>query len=241
MKYICSNCGYVYDEAKEKAFSDLPADWTCPLCDAPKSDFVPEEVTAAAEDAAEGVVMDAFTTDSVETVSTPAITVGASTPKASSSAREADSDLQKLSTGQLAALCSNLALGCEKQYLNEESTLFKQLADYFASITPAVEDATVLSLAEDLKKEVDGYALLHETAKAAGDRGAQRVCVWGEKVSRILSSLVQRYLKDGETMMEGKEVWVCSACGFVYIGEKAPEICPVCKVPSWKFEKIERR
>jgi rubrerythrin len=218
MKYICSICGYVYDEAKEKSsFSDLPADWTCPLCDAPKSDFAPEEVTAI--DVAEGVAVDA---------------VGASAP-------EADSDLQKLSAGQLAALCSNLAQGCEKQYLHEESALFKQLSDYFASITPAVEDATVLSLAEDLKKEVDGYALLNETAKAAGDRGAQRVCVWGEKVSRILSSLVQRYLKEGETMMEGKEVWVCSACGFVYIGEKAHEICPVCKVPSWKFEKIERR
>jgi rubrerythrin len=237
MKYICSICGYVYDEAKEKSsFSDLPADWTCPLCDAPKSDFAPEEVTAI--DVAEGVAVDAVAADSpadsAKPESSPALTVGASAP-------EADSDLQKLSAGQLAALCSNLAQGCEKQYLHEESALFKQLSDYFASITPAVEDATVLSLAEDLKKEVDGYALLNETAKAAGDRGAQRVCVWGEKVSRILSSLVQRYLKEGETMMEGKEVWVCSACGFVYIGEKAHEICPVCKVPSWKFEKIERR
>ncbi len=245
MKYICSICGYVYDEAKEKAFSDLPADWTCPLCDAPKSDFAPEGGVAAAKDAAEGVAVDTVSAvspaDAAKPESAPALTVGASTPKASSSAPEADSDLQKLSAGQLAALCSNLAQGCEKQYLYEESGLFKQLADYFASITPAVEDATVLSLAEDLKKEVDGYALLHETAKAAGDRGAQRVCVWGEKVSRILSSLVQRYLKEGETMMEGKEVWVCSACGFVYTGEKAPEICPVCKVPSWKFEKIERR
>lgn len=243
MKYICSICGYVYDEAKEKAFSDLPADWTCPLCDAPKSDFAPEEGTAVAEDAVEGVAVDTVSAvspaDAARPESSPAPTVGASTPKTSSYAP--DSDCKKLSAGQLAALCSNLAQGCEKQYLHEESALFKQLSDYFASITPAVEDATVLSLAENLQKEVDGYALLHETAKAAGDRGAQRVCVWGEKVSRILSSLVRRYLKDGETMMKGKEVWVCSACGFVYIGEKAPEICPVCKVPSWKFEKIERR
>ncbi|MGI5902217.1 MAG: rubredoxin-like domain-containing protein [Desulfitobacteriia bacterium] len=30
-------------------------------------------------------------------------------------------------------------------------------------------------------------------------------------------------------------------CGFVYIGDKLPEVCPVCKVPNWKFEKVEGR
>lgn len=29
--------------------------------------------------------------------------------------------------------------------------------------------------------------------------------------------------------------------GFVYVGDKAPELCPVCKVPGWKFEKMEGR
>ena len=38
--YICKICGYVYDEAKEGvAFDALPADWTCPICRHPKSDF----------------------------------------------------------------------------------------------------------------------------------------------------------------------------------------------------------
>ena len=34
---------------------------------------------------------------------------------------------------------------------------------------------------------------------------------------------------------------VCTVCGFVYVGDVAPELCPVCKVPSWKFEKVEGR
>lgn len=43
-KYICSVCGYVYDEAVEKVkFSDLPDNWRCPVCGAPKSSF--KEVT----------------------------------------------------------------------------------------------------------------------------------------------------------------------------------------------------
>ena len=38
--YVCTICGYEYDEAKEKVpFDELPSDWTCPLCKHPKSDF----------------------------------------------------------------------------------------------------------------------------------------------------------------------------------------------------------
>ena len=39
-KYRCSLCGYIYDDAKEKVkFEDLPDDWCCPLCGAPKNLF----------------------------------------------------------------------------------------------------------------------------------------------------------------------------------------------------------
>ena len=54
-----------------------------------------------------------------------------------------EADLEKLSAGQLSALCSNLARGCEKQYKQEEADLFKQLADYFTAVVPAVNDASV--------------------------------------------------------------------------------------------------
>ncbi|MGI6278944.1 MAG: rubredoxin [Acutalibacteraceae bacterium] len=44
MKYVCSLCGYVYDEAEEKVpFAELPDDWVCPLCGAGKEEFQPEE------------------------------------------------------------------------------------------------------------------------------------------------------------------------------------------------------
>ncbi len=51
-KYVCKVCGYVYDEAKGDPdnkiaagtkFADLPDDWTCPVCGAPKSDFEKEK------------------------------------------------------------------------------------------------------------------------------------------------------------------------------------------------------
>ena len=46
-KYVCSVCGYVYDEEKEgKAFSELKE---CPVCKQPASKFTRQEETAASE------------------------------------------------------------------------------------------------------------------------------------------------------------------------------------------------
>ena len=40
--YECRVCGYVYDETKQgRKWSDLPDDWVCPGCGAPKSSFEP--------------------------------------------------------------------------------------------------------------------------------------------------------------------------------------------------------
>lgn len=39
-KYKCTICNYIYDNSKEKVkFENLPDDWKCPLCGAPKSAF----------------------------------------------------------------------------------------------------------------------------------------------------------------------------------------------------------
>jgi len=52
MKYICINCGYVYDPAvgdtangvaPGTSFDDLPDDWICPLCYVGKDQFDPME------------------------------------------------------------------------------------------------------------------------------------------------------------------------------------------------------
>jgi len=43
MKYVCSVCGYVYDEEKEGVkFEDLGDDYACPLCGVGKDEFKPE-------------------------------------------------------------------------------------------------------------------------------------------------------------------------------------------------------
>ncbi|OMH41081.1 rubredoxin [Desulfurobacterium indicum] len=51
-KYICSVCGYVYNPEKgdpsngvssNTPFEELPDNWVCPVCGAPKNAFVPED------------------------------------------------------------------------------------------------------------------------------------------------------------------------------------------------------
>ncbi|MDO5329623.1 MAG: rubredoxin [Coriobacteriia bacterium] len=38
--YKCNLCGWVYNEEEQgQKFEDLPEDWTCPMCGAPKSEF----------------------------------------------------------------------------------------------------------------------------------------------------------------------------------------------------------
>ena len=50
-KYVCNVCGYVYDPAEGDpdngvaagtAWEDVPEEWVCPLCSAPKEDFSEE-------------------------------------------------------------------------------------------------------------------------------------------------------------------------------------------------------
>ena len=213
MRYVCSICGYVYDEAKQgKPFAALPETWTCPLCGAAKSAFAPE---AAAKSAAPA-----------PTVAPPALVHG---------------DMQKLSPGALSILCSNLARGCEKQYKEEEAALFREIAAWFAAAAPAAEETGVDALASRIGEDLAAYPALNAAAVQAGDRGTQRICVWGEKVTAILKTLVERYRREGEAMLRDTDIWVCSVCGFAYVGKEPPRLCPVCKVPAWKFEKIEGR
>ena len=217
--YICTVCGYIYDEAAGipgagiapgTLWDALPADWVCPLCGASKQEFREQEekTTAAPVQQAE---------------------------------LEAE-DLKELSPALLSAVLSNLARGCEKQYLARESALLTELSAYFAGQAAPMEELSAEALLKELDKDLGmGYPSAARTAGAAADRGALRALTWNEKVSRMLSSLLRRYAQEGEAAFAGKKVFVCTVCGFIYVGDAAPELCPVCKVPSWKFKEIEGR
>lgn len=218
-QYVCTICGFVYDEAvgipssgiaPGTKWEDLPKDWVCPLCGASKSDF--KLKTSAQEKAEDAAPIQEF-----------------------------HGDLRKLSTGELSALFSNLARGCDKQHLGEEASLFTTLADYFKQRTPSTNTATIDQLMHLITQDMDAFDAANAAAKADGDRGAQRALVWSEKVTRMTNSILSRYSQEGDAFLENANIYVCESCGFIYVGDAPPALCPVCKVPNWKLQKIERR
>lgn len=223
MKYVCTICGYVYDEVKERTpFAGLPDFWTCPVCGAGKSAFALKDRDGTGKEEK---------------------TVGRFEKRMErEDAASDDGDMKELSPGVLSAICSNLARGCEKQYKEREAELYRQIADYFASITPDEEEADREMLSGLIQNDLkEGYPALRFAGETESDRGTLRICTWGEKVTNILNSLLQRYEREGESFLKNTQIWVCTVCGFVYVGDQAPELCPVCKVPAWKFDKVERR
>jgi rubredoxin len=230
-KYKCSICGYIYDESigiPEKGimsgtkWEDLPDNFICPLCTAPKSVFLLMEAT------------------------TPSAQVSSSGSSDNIQAHEFDShrlenDIE-LSAGEISAICSSLAKGCEKQRLNSEMEAFYKIADYFKSKSSIENNKTLKDLSKMLEDDLSkGYTVANEAAKNKTDRGAMRSLVWSEKVSVMGKALLDRYAKEGDAMLENTKIFVCDICGFIILGDSPPDICPVCKVAKHKIFQVERR
>ena len=148
-------------------------------------------------------------------------------------------DMRPLSAIELSAICSNLAKGCVKQYLPEQAEAFTRLAQWFKQKAETVADPSFEKLLQRIDQDLESdFPSANAVCGEERDRGAMRSLVWSEKVTRILRSLLARYEKEGDAMLENSGVWVCTICGFVYVGDALPEVCPVCKVPNRKFEKI---
>lgn len=147
---------------------------------------------------------------------------------------------RELSPMEMSVICSNLARGCEKQYLEDERKKFEELAAFFRSKAgDAPKNGDLKKILALTEKDLDeNYPYANAVAQKNADRGAMRSLVWSEKVTRMMNSVLKRYEKEGDKMLENTGVYICTVCGFLYVGDEAPQLCPVCKVPSWKFDKV---
>jgi rubrerythrin len=108
----------------------------------------------------------------------------------------------------------------------------------------------VKSTEENLKAAIGGEHYEVETmypdfltdAKDEEHRGAMRSFGWAWEVEKIHEQLYTQALKDletGEDGLEGKNIWVCSACGHTHVGDEPPEKCPVCGALKKGYMMIE--
>ncbi len=83
-----------------------------------------------------------------------------------------------------------------------------------------------------------------EFAQTAKEEGFTELAYLFDAVAKIEKEHEERYLTllknvEDKTVFEKKEdkIWICRNCGHVYIGTKAPEVCPVCKHPQSFMEQ----
>jgi len=140
----------------------------------------------------------------------------------------------------LSVLFSNLSKACTKQLRLEEAELFNKLSLYFENKMSTLKENVISDIGALIKADLDlKYGNAMNVAKMEKDRGALRALTWGEKATRIQNSVLTRYEKQKDELLKNKNVFVCEICGYIHIGDEAPDICPICKVPKFKFSKIE--
>ena len=87
----------------------------------------------------------------------------------------------------------------------------------------------------------DMYKTMAEEAKA---EGFDELAAKFELVAEVEASHEKRYNKILATFEAGNTFkgdaplgWKCNNCGYIYEGEEAPEVCPVCAHPRAYFER----
>ena len=85
----------------------------------------------------------------------------------------------------------------------------------------------------------DMYA---QMAIDAREEGFDHIAFLFSEVAKIEKEHEERYLKllanvEGGLVFsrDGDVIWECSNCGHIHIGQKAPELCPVCEHPQAYF------
>ena len=80
-------------------------------------------------------------------------------------------------------------------------------------------------------------------AREAREEGFDHIAALCEGVAAIEKEHEERYRKlianiEGEAVFskDGDTIWQCRNCGHICVGQKAPEVCPVCAHPQAYFQ-----
>jgi len=102
----------------------------------------------------------------------------------------------------------------------------------------------VKSTVDNLKEAIGGetyefqsmYPPMIETAKAEGDKAAERSFTYANEVEKVHAALYQKAL-DNLDKLETVDYYVCDVCGYTCENE-APDVCPVCGAKAKVFFKV---
>ncbi len=111
-----------------------------------------------------------------------------------------------------------------------------------------LHDGAVPDTTENLKDAIRGEdyettEMYKKFAEQAREEGFEEIAQKFEGVGAIEKEHRERYQKlldniENDVVFKSDKVtvWKCRNCGHIYVGENAPEVCPVCDHPQAYFE-----
>lgn len=214
-KWKCSVCGYVHEG------ESLPEDFVCPLCKRPASAFekIEEQPEAAASPYAgtktEKNLLEAFAGES--------------------QARNKYTYFAHVAQREGYEQLAEIFLKTARNEQEHARVWFQELGH----IGNTAEN--LLAAAEGENYEwTDMYDRM---AKDAEEEGFHDLAERFRMVAAIEKRHEERYRELLENVemkkvfeKSGQAMWECRVCGHIVVGEKAPEVCPVCKYSQAYFE-----
>lgn len=82
------------------------------------------------------------------------------------------------------------------------------------------------------------YPAMIDTAKAEGNKEAERTFHFANEVEKIHAKLYQQMLDSLGGAQEFYSYYICPVCGFT-AEKEAPETCPVCGAKGKMFKKVD--
>ena len=104
--------------------------------------------------------------------------------------QEIEEDLRSLTNEEITYICSNLAKACEKEYKEEEQSLFTELAKYFEGKTKE-KTSSLEELKIENEKDRKELESAMKIADENSDRGAKRVLTWATKTSNMMKIILE--------------------------------------------------
>ena len=220
-QWICRICGYIYEG------EELPADFICPICKHPASDFdrvgpapepVPKVKNPYAGTKTEQNLWAAFAGES----------------QARNKYTSFASVAKKNGYEQIAAIFLKTAEN-EKEHAKLWFKALGELGDTSENLLHAAEgenyEWTDMYDRFAREAEEEGFADLAKQFRGVGAIERQHE----ERYRKLLSNIeaMEVFKKAGVT------VWECRNCGHIVIAAEAPEKCPVCNHPQSYFEVRE--
>ena len=243
----CKICGYEYMQ------SELPSDYTCPMCGHPAEDFEPIYEESPAAEMAENKIK----TESSAKANAKASAKVNSNSKENKMANkyagtQTEKNLQAAFAGESQARnkYTYFASVAKKEGYEQISAMFLKTADnekehakmWFKELSGIGDTKANLGAAAD-GENYEWTDMYEDFAKTAEKEGFPELAAKFRGVAAIEKHHEERYralLKNVESNevfeKSSVKIWECRNCGHIVVGTKAPEVCPVCNHPKSYFE-----